>query len=84
MSRLAANARLSLTQMIVVSLIGRIDQAFAKPSLVRRGPAQVWSELGQQPSMRQQLVLQILRQTAELSVEGVVKQNGPGHAVIMA
>jgi hypothetical protein len=25
-----------------------------------------------------------MRQTAELSVEGVVKQNGPGHAGIMA
>jgi hypothetical protein len=34
--------------------------------------------------MRQQLVLQILRQTAELSVEGVVKQNGSSHAGIMA
>ena len=107
--------------MIVVSLIGHIDQAFVKSSLVRpalvtsnqqdrsaqgieckrhpphltlpekpqllhvgvartlervrRGPAQVWSELGQQPSMRQ---------TAELSVEGVVKQNGSSHAGIMA
>jgi len=33
--------------------------------------------------MGQQLVLQILRKVAELSVEGVVKQNGPGHEHIM-
>jgi len=46
---------------------------------VDRGSTQMRSEFGQQTSMRQQLILQTLRQTLELCVEWIVKDNRPGH-----
>lgn len=51
---------------------------------VHGGAPQVGAELRQQASMRQQLVLQILCETAQLLVKGVVKQHRPGHAASMA
>jgi hypothetical protein len=41
--------------------------------------AQVRSELSQQPGVREQFVLQIVVQTAELGVEIFVKENCPTH-----
>ena len=50
---------------------------------VHGGASQVGAELRQQAGMRQQLVLQILCETAQLLVKGIVKQHRPGHAVSM-
>ncbi len=47
---------------------------------IDRGTSQVRTEFGQQPGVRQQFVLQILFQGAELRVKGVMKENGPSHA----
>src|SRR5450830_119533 len=50
-----------------------------EPLCVDRVSTQMRSEFGQQTSMRQQLILQTLRQTLELCVEWIVKDNRPGH-----
>ncbi len=47
---------------------------------IDRGASQVRTEFGQQPGVRQQFVLQIFFQVAELRVKGVMKENGSSHA----
>ena len=111
--------------MLVVALIGYVDQAFVKPALVcatlvttdqqdglplrikgkrhppdlavprkaqllhvgvpralqriHGGSPQVRAKLRQQTCVRQQFVLQILFQVAELRVKSIVKENDPSH-----